>query len=130
MLPDTHRLGRVATGHVLLHHDAALPWFIVVPETDVEDLLDLPRDERTALMDTCAALSLYVKDVLGFPKINVASIGNVVPRLHVHVVGRRPGDLCWPHPVWGRLNSGEVWPDARLETITGDLTERLGLDAG
>lgn len=128
MLPDTHRLGRVATGHVLLHRDAALPWFIVVPETEVEDLLDLPREDRIALLDTCSELSSYVKSDLGFPKINVASIGNVVPRLHVHVVGRREGDACWPQPVWGRLATDERWSEERLEAITTDLVEKISLD--
>ena len=34
-------------------------------------------------------------------KLNVGALGNVTPQLHVHVVGRRPGDAAWPGPVWG-----------------------------
>lgn len=25
----------------------------------------------------------------------------LVPQLHIHVVGRHPGDPAWPEPVWG-----------------------------
>jgi diadenosine tetraphosphate (Ap4A) HIT family hydrolase len=41
--------------------------------------------------------------VLGCAKVNFASIGNVVPQLHLHIVGRTPTDPCWPAPVWGNL---------------------------
>jgi len=35
-------------------------------------------------------------------KLNMAALGNVTAQLHVHVVGRRRDDICWPDPVWGR----------------------------
>jgi diadenosine tetraphosphate (Ap4A) HIT family hydrolase len=34
-------------------------------------------------------------------KVNVGALGNVVPQLHVHVVGRFLSDPAWPGPVWG-----------------------------
>jgi diadenosine tetraphosphate (Ap4A) HIT family hydrolase len=37
----------------------------------------------------------------GVEKINVGALGNIVRQLHVHVVGRSPGDPAWPGPVWG-----------------------------
>lgn len=127
MLPDTHLLGRTDAGHVLIQHDAALPWFIVVPETATTDLLDLDAPHRERLLETCAALSRYVKNDLGFPKVNVASIGNVVPRLHVHVVGRRPGDPCWPAPVWGNLATGERYAPERIAEMTAALERLIAL---
>ncbi len=35
-------------------------------------------------------------------KLNVGAIGIHTPQLHIHVVGRRADDECWPEPVWGR----------------------------
>jgi diadenosine tetraphosphate (Ap4A) HIT family hydrolase len=35
-------------------------------------------------------------------KLNVAALGNVTAQLHIHIVGRRHDDSCWPDPVWGR----------------------------
>jgi diadenosine tetraphosphate (Ap4A) HIT family hydrolase len=60
---------------------------------------------------------------LGRPveKLNVGQLGNVTRQLHVHVVGRRRDDACWPGPVWGQ---GEARPYA-----TGDLSEALRLAA-
>jgi diadenosine tetraphosphate (Ap4A) HIT family hydrolase len=58
-------------------------------------------------------------EALGRPvgKINVAALGNVVPQLHVHVVGRRADDPAWPGPVWGFGVAEPYGPDARSRTI-------------
>ena len=46
-------------------------------------------------------LSNGVRGMANVEKINVGALGNIVPQLHVHVVGRRRGDPAWPGPVWG-----------------------------
>lgn len=122
---DCHLLGRLPGAHLLLHKNAVLPWFILVPETEVRDLLDLPADALAALMAEARHLSVFIKDRLGYPKVNVASIGNVVAQLHLHVVGRRMGDACWPKPVWGNLEHRQDYSAARLNDIRMQLRPRL-----
>ncbi|MCK7575461.1 MAG: HIT family protein [Chromatiales bacterium] len=102
LLADCHVLGRLPATHLLLHRNSAAPWFILVPETDQANLLDLPTAHRDAVLADCTRVSDALR-TLGYPKINVAWIGNLVPQLHIHVIGRRPGDACWPRPVWGHL---------------------------
>ena len=34
-------------------------------------------------------------------------------------VGRRPGDVCWPAPVWGNLTGGREWKRGELEEFRG-----------
>jgi diadenosine tetraphosphate (Ap4A) HIT family hydrolase len=34
-------------------------------------------------------------------KLNVGALGNIVPQLHVHVIGRRADDPAWSGAVWG-----------------------------
>jgi len=53
-------------------------------------------------------------------KINVASLGNVVPQLHIHVVARYNTDPLWPDPIWGRGVHEEYNPVA-LERFLSDL---------
>ncbi|WP_295457282.1 HIT domain-containing protein [uncultured Thiodictyon sp.] len=105
LLADCHRLGRLSATHLLLHKNAAVPWFILVPETTLGNLLDLPTGERDAVLADCKRVSDYLTGSRGCPKVNVAWIGNVVPQLHVHVIGRDPADACWPKPVWGHLET-------------------------
>lgn len=123
LLADCHRLGRFPCCHVLLNKNALLPWFILVPETDVTDLFDLPQQQRNRAINEAGIISQFVKRHLGYPKINFAAIGNVVPQLHFHVVGRKPGDPCWPAPVWGNLPDGPGYSSADIAEMT-DLLVR------
>ena len=123
LLTDCHHLGRFSTCHILLHKNATLPWFILVPETDIEDLLDLPPETRNQIMDEAALISAFIKSRWGCSKINTAAIGNVVRQLHVHVVGRDPGDACWPRPVWGNLDVVVGYSDEELEEIVREIAE-------
>ena len=124
---DCHTLGRYALCHLLLHRNAAVSWFILVPETDLPDLLDLPPPERDAAVAESAAVAAFVKNTLGWPKVNFGAIGNLVPQLHLHVVGRRPGDACWPAPVWGNLSDGRSYQTDELGDLTRRLAEQTGL---
>jgi diadenosine tetraphosphate (Ap4A) HIT family hydrolase len=125
LLSDTHYLGQFPTSHVLLHKNALLPWFILVPERGIADLLDLPEEVRENIIREAAALSAFIKKTLGCPKVNFASIGNVVPQLHLHIIGRRPDDPCWPAPVWGNLHETKKYSPAEL----GEITELLQGDS-
>jgi len=135
LLADCHRLGRFAACHLLLHHNAALPWFILVPVLTPDgvtnrpllDLLDLDADLRGRILGECALVSGYIKTELGLPRVNVAAIGNLVPQLHLHVVGRAPGDACWPAPVWGHLRPGPEYAPQRLHDIQAALASRYHL---
>ena len=129
LLLDSHRLGRFHLCHLLLHKNAILPWFILVPETNIIDLFDLPDALRVSVMSEASRVSKFIKQDLNCPKVNFAAIGNVVPQLHLHVVGRNPNDPCWPAPVWGHLIETADYPGARLREITTSLVERYGLDA-
>jgi diadenosine tetraphosphate (Ap4A) HIT family hydrolase len=103
LVADCHLIGRFEICTLLLHRNASIPWFILVPETEVLDYLDLPAPERSAVTTECALVSSFIKDELGCSKVNFAGLGNVVPQLHLHVIGRREGDACWPRPIWGNL---------------------------
>jgi diadenosine tetraphosphate (Ap4A) HIT family hydrolase len=122
---DCHRIGRLALSHVLLHRNAALPWLILVPEVaeHVTELYQLDPTERRTLDDEVDVLSRYLKRTHGARKINVAAIGNLVPQLHVHVVGRHPGDPCWPGVVWGNLPPGPEWSQVEVDEIAGALMQ-------
>lgn len=121
LLADCHVIGRMNRCHLLLHKNAALPWFILVPETEVADLLDLSDDQLHAVTAEAAAMSRFIKHQLGWPKVNFAAIGNLVPQLHLHVIGRRPGDPCWPAPVWGHLEASDAYSSDDIDRVKEQL---------
>ncbi len=46
-------------------------------------------------------MSEFVDDNFSCDKLNVAAIGNIVKQMHLHIIGRRETDPCWPGVVWG-----------------------------
>ncbi|KAB7623899.1 HIT domain-containing protein [Alkalilimnicola sp. S0819] len=114
---DCHVLGHKDGGWLLLQRNALLPWYILVPETGHGQLHELPPDQRARVRAQLDALAAFVQTHHGCRRVNLAAIGNLVPQLHIHVVGRREDDPCWPGVVWGRLPAGPDWGPAALEGI-------------
>lgn len=127
LLADSHLLGSLDGGTLLLSRNALLHWFILVPDTAQADLLDLPAAQLSAVLADCQALSAYLKEGLHYPKVNFAGLGNVVPQMHLHIVGRREGDACWPQPVWGNLPAGGPWQDGEIAALRKELAAQCGL---
>lgn len=111
LVEDCHELGRLGASRVLLHRNASLPWFILVPEVAVEvtEWHELEAGQRRELDEAICRVARLLRRQPQVRKVNIAAIGNLVPQLHVHVVGRWPGDPCWPGVVWGRLPAGPEW---------------------
>ena len=117
LLADCHVIAAMPAGLLLLHRNAALPWFILVPDTTETELLFVATDQRNAIMADAERVARYLRAEFDSTKVNVAALGNQVPQLHLHVVGRRVGDACWPKPVWGNLTEAASWTDAQLAQI-------------
>lgn len=87
---------------VLLMNDARYPWLILVPRRDgMVELMDLPAQDRLLLTEEMARAGEILRGRPGVTKVNVGALGNLVPQLHVHILGRHPGDPAWPGPAWG-----------------------------
>lgn len=101
---DTLVLGDFPLCRLLLMNDANYPWFILVPRREaVSELFQLDATDQQQLWLETTRLAETLKDAFVADKMNVATLGNVVSQLHVHVIVRRREDPAWPAPVWGRL---------------------------
>ncbi|AOE87026.1 HIT family protein [Pseudomonas sp. TCU-HL1] len=100
---DTLLIGDFPLCQLLLMNDAQYPWFILVPRREeVSELFQLSVEEQRQLWQETTFLAETLKDTFGADKMNVATLGNVVSQLHMHVIVRRRHDAAWPAPVWGR----------------------------
>ena len=114
---DCHVLGQWQDLWVLLHKDAQVRWFILVPETTATEWHDLPEPLRGQLAEASSSLGRMLTAGLGCHKINVAAIGNLVPQFHFHVIGRWKTDPYWPGVVWGRVVPGDVYGEGEVAEI-------------
>ena len=121
---DCFLLGRMEFSRVLLMNNSSLPWFVLVPDTTETEIFDLPSPERAMLWDEVDRMAEYIRHDPSIAKLNVAAIGNVVSQLHVHIVGRRQDDYCWPDVVWGRP-SEETYPDAAVAELIKSISVHI-----
>jgi len=103
LVQDTLLLGDFSLCRLLLMNDAQYPWFILVPRREeVSELFQLDAADQQALWQEATSLAETVKDTFGADKMNIATLGNMVGQLHMHVIARRRDDAAWPAPVWGK----------------------------
>ncbi len=87
---------------VVLADEPDYPGFLrVVLNRHVRETTDLAPEERSRLMMMVCKTEQVIRDVMRPDKINLASLGNVVPHLHWHVIPRFADDPHFPDPVWG-----------------------------
>jgi len=121
-------LGDFPLCRLLLSKDANYPWFILVPRrAGVSEVFDLSQEDQAQLFKETTDLAQALKGEFKADKMNVATLGNVVSQLHMHVIVRRHGDVAWPAPVWGRVPAGEYAP-GQVDAIRQRLRTLLDND--
>jgi diadenosine tetraphosphate (Ap4A) HIT family hydrolase len=103
------------TCRVVLVADADYPGFCrVIWKKHVKEMTDLSAAEREHFMATVFAVEAAVREVMHPDKINLASLGNMTPHLHWHVIPRYTLDKHFPQPIWGtaqRAGRSSFLPD-------------------
>jgi diadenosine tetraphosphate (Ap4A) HIT family hydrolase len=88
---------------VILANEPNYPGFArVVWNEHVREVSDLADADRLLLNDAVWKLEQAVREVMRPLKVNMASLGNVVPHLHWHVIPRYADDAHFPAPVWAQ----------------------------
>jgi diadenosine tetraphosphate (Ap4A) HIT family hydrolase len=89
---------------VVLVDDAQYPGFCrVIWNGHVREMTDLPASDRALLMQAVWQVEAAVRDSMRPDKMNVASLGNMVPHLHWHVIPRYADDAHFPGPIWAQV---------------------------
>ncbi|MBK6940023.1 MAG: HIT domain-containing protein [Planctomycetes bacterium] len=90
-----------ADARIVWPHEAEHPALLrVVTTAHVRELTDLAPAVRQRVFTLVCAAESALRSVVAPAKINVASLGNVVPHVHWHVVPRYVDDAYFPQPIW------------------------------
>ena len=104
-----------STFQLRLVDDSRWPWLLLMPmKPGAVEIDDLGVEMAGVAMRRAAQAGRALKAATGRTKTNIATIGNVVPQLHIHVVARHEGDPNWPAPIWGH---GEAVPYTGDEAV-------------
>ena len=93
---------RGARFRVIRAEEAGFPAFYRLIWNDhVAEFSDLSPADRVLCMEAVTCIEQVLRERLQPTKINLATLGNVVPHLHWHVIARFDWDSHFPAPVWG-----------------------------
>ncbi|NLU11643.1 MAG: HIT domain-containing protein [Gammaproteobacteria bacterium] len=121
LFKDTVVLGDFTLCRVLLMNDSRYPWLILVPRrAGISELFELEMAEQQQLWQETSYVGQVLKDVFQADKINIATLGNVVKQLHMHIVVRMQDDAAWPAPVWGN-GAAQGYTDEALAAMRARL---------
>lgn len=110
-----------------LQNEDRFPWVILVPNRDnVSELIDLNEAEQTLLMQEISKVSKAMQIIFSPDKLNVATLGNIVKQLHIHIIARYENDAAWPNPVWGHFDDRAHYAYDPLRRRIKQLREALG----
>jgi diadenosine tetraphosphate (Ap4A) HIT family hydrolase len=99
----------------------------VIWTAHVAEMTDLAPAERSHLMRVVFAVEAELRQLLRPVKINLASLGNMTPHLHWHVIPRSRDDAHFPNPIWGARLRRPPEADSRqpADAIKRALAKRL-----
>lgn len=127
---DCEVIGRFKLSWLLLMRDANYPWLILVPDrADLTEIYQLNEVDQQQFMRESAVVSRMLYDSFKADKINIATLGNIVPQLHIHHVARYKHDPAWPAPIWGNLPA-RPYDSAVLRATVDKLVNALAGTAG
>jgi len=105
---------------------AAFPGFCrVIWRGHVAEMSSLATNDARHLMNIVLATERAVRRIVRPDKINLASLGNVVPHLHWHVIPRWKDDSHYPSPIWAATQRIGV---ARPVPANADLQSALNAE--
>ena len=107
--------------------DSDYPGFCrVILERHAREMTDLAPDEQQHLMRVVLQVEAVLRDALAPDKVNLASLGNVVPHLHWHVIPRYRDDRHFPAPIWAApLRARSAPRESDAPALARRLAERL-----
>jgi diadenosine tetraphosphate (Ap4A) HIT family hydrolase len=114
-------LWRDALCRIVLAHEELHPLLLrVIHVRHVREMSDLPAAERVQMMERVFAAELVLREILAPEKLNLASLGNLVPHVHWHVVPRWKDDAFFPASIWSAAQR-----PARTLALDDSLRARL-----
>lgn len=91
---------------VILVDDINYPGFCrVIWNAHVKEMTDLSDSDKNTFMQAVWKVEAAIRAVMQPHKMNVASLGNMVPHLHWHLIPRYTDDAHFPNPIWAAARS-------------------------
>jgi diadenosine tetraphosphate (Ap4A) HIT family hydrolase len=83
--------------------ESEIPWIKIFVKEKYREITDMPKDLRLKLWELSELVETAMREKFNPDKINIASFGNYVPQVHMHIMARFATDSFFPEPMWGKV---------------------------
>lgn len=113
---DSHYIVNLKLCQVRIIDNSDYPWFILIPMKNNQiEITDLNNSDYELFNYEVKKVAQFLQKEFSPDKLNIATIGNIVSQLHIHIIARFKDDKLFPKTVWGH-------PFARYEDDVLKLT--------
>ncbi|WP_035572256.1 HIT domain-containing protein [Halomonas halocynthiae] len=121
LVADSHLVAELPLCQLRMMNDQRYVWLILIPRyADIHEVYELSAADQRQLWQEGTLLGQAIKQHFAGDKLNIATLGNVVSQLHLHVVLRHQRDPAWPGPVWGH-SPAEPYTNTRQSEMRRQL---------
>ena len=106
-------------------HDSQLPWLKLFTKTEYKELTQIPKEQKLRMYEILEIIELTMLEYYQADKINLASFGNMLPRVHWHIIARFKNDPYFPKTTWEEPVREFVLELPSFETFRKKLTKKL-----
>ena len=102
-----------------------IPWLKIFTQKPYKEFSECDKQTKEAVWE---ALDVIEKTMIEFyspTKINIASFGNYVPKVHFHVMARFETDSYFPEPMWGKKQREGSYRLKDFERFLEKVKEKL-----
>lgn len=111
---------------VVLVDDKSYPGYIrIISQKHVKEMSDLNDEDANSILNALLKIDNIVKKLYTPDKINLASLGNVIPHLHWHIIPRYKEDKHFPNPIWGEITHQSYTPSAKIISLEQKLIAQI-----
>ncbi len=104
--------------------NSEIPWLKIFANSEVKEFSQCDSKTKEEILKY---LEIIEKEMISFfnpEKINIASFGNYVPKVHFHIMARFKQDSFFPEPMWGKKQrEGNL--DLNLEDFYEKIKEKF-----
>jgi len=119
---STIELANWQLSKVLFKNEVNYAWFLLVPQiNNLSEFTDLKIADQQQLLEEINRLSKIIQTEFKPDKINIATLGNQVSQLHVHIVGRFKTDPLWPESIWQKNYVNQAYTSSSFDDLLTKL---------
>jgi diadenosine tetraphosphate (Ap4A) HIT family hydrolase len=106
-------------------HESQIPWVKIFTHIPHKEFSHCSAKEKVMILEALDCIEVLMLEYFNPEKINIASFGNMLPRVHWHIMARFCNDDYFPEPMWGAKQREGFALNKPIEPFLTLLSEKL-----